>query len=155
MIHPNKHTEHLNSEHGQGIACLSQTDRMSISDIRHCMSQDADAPNITCLLLCRIPQNGVLLRTVLDQVTGDLSDTRTRYLGSRPVKLFRVRMQNNEAVSWPECSVLCCRSVCRLCTVPATVPADRQTILLDHWAGTNNHRAEMLARRSRLTSTLL
>ena len=45
------------------------------------------------------PQNGVLLRTVLDQVTGDLSDTRTRYIGSRPVKLFRVRMQNNEAVS--------------------------------------------------------
>ena len=34
-------------------------------------------------------QNGVLLRTVLDQVTGDLSDTRTRYLGSKPVKLFR------------------------------------------------------------------
>ena len=30
-------------------------------------------------------QNGVLLRTVLDPVTGDLADTRTRYLGSRPV----------------------------------------------------------------------
>lgn len=43
-------------------------------------------------------QNGVLLRTVLDPVTGDLSDTRTRYLGSRPVKLFRLRMQGNEAV---------------------------------------------------------
>ncbi|XP_045893114.1 splicing factor 3B subunit 3-like [Micropterus dolomieu] len=43
-------------------------------------------------------QNGVLLRTVLDQVSGDLSDTRTRYLGSRPVKLFRVRMQGQEAV---------------------------------------------------------
>uniref|UniRef100_A0A8C5BMP9 Splicing factor 3B subunit 3 n=1 Tax=Gadus morhua TaxID=8049 RepID=A0A8C5BMP9_GADMO len=43
-------------------------------------------------------QNGVLLRTVLDPVTGDLSDTRTRYLGSRPVKLFRVRMQGQEAV---------------------------------------------------------
>uniref|UniRef100_A0A3B4ZQQ2 Splicing factor 3b subunit 3 n=1 Tax=Stegastes partitus TaxID=144197 RepID=A0A3B4ZQQ2_9TELE len=42
--------------------------------------------------------NGVLLRTVLDPVTGDLSDTRTRYLGSRPVKLFRVRMQGQEAV---------------------------------------------------------
>uniref|UniRef100_H3AX27 Splicing factor 3B subunit 3 n=1 Tax=Latimeria chalumnae TaxID=7897 RepID=H3AX27_LATCH len=42
-------------------------------------------------------QNGVLLRTVLDPVTGDLSDTRTRYLGSRPVKLFRVRMQGQEA----------------------------------------------------------
>lgn len=44
-------------------------------------------------------QNGVLLRTVLDPVTGDLADTRTRYLGSRPVKLFRIRMQGSEAVS--------------------------------------------------------
>lgn len=43
-------------------------------------------------------QNGVLLRTVLDQVTGDLSDTRTRYLGSRPVKLFRIRMQGSDSV---------------------------------------------------------
>lgn len=43
--------------------------------------------------------NGVLLRTVLDPVTGDLSDTRTRYLGSRPVKLFRIKMQGNQAVS--------------------------------------------------------
>lgn len=34
----------------------------------------------------------------MDPVTGDLSDTRTRYLGSRPVKLFRVRMQGQEAV---------------------------------------------------------
>ena len=44
-------------------------------------------------------QNGVLLRTVLDTVTGDLSDTRTRYLGSRAVKLFRIMMQGSEAVS--------------------------------------------------------
>lgn len=43
-------------------------------------------------------QNGVLLRAVLDTVTGDLSDTRTRYLGSRPVKLFRITMQGSEAV---------------------------------------------------------
>lgn len=58
----------------------------------------------------------MLLRTVLDPVTGDLSDTRTRYLGSRPVKLFRVRMQGQEAVSeagsrrgvdpGPRCSIL-------------------------------------------------
>ena len=33
-----------------------------------------------------------------DTVTGDLSDTRTRYLGSKPVKLFRVRMQGNDSV---------------------------------------------------------
>ncbi|XP_019849007.1 PREDICTED: splicing factor 3B subunit 3-like isoform X2 [Amphimedon queenslandica] len=43
-------------------------------------------------------QNGVLLRTALDNVTGDLSDTRTRYLGTRPVKLFRVRIQGTEGV---------------------------------------------------------
>lgn len=43
-------------------------------------------------------QNGVLLRTVIDNVSGDLSDTRTRYLGSRAVKLFVVRMQNSSAV---------------------------------------------------------
>lgn len=42
--------------------------------------------------------NGVLLRTVLDAQSGDLADTRTRYLGSRPVKLFRIRMQGAEAV---------------------------------------------------------
>lgn len=28
--------------------------------------------------MCLVLQNGVLLRTVLDLVTGDLSDTRTR-----------------------------------------------------------------------------
>lgn len=49
--------------------------------------------------VCNIFQNGVLLRTVLDSVTGDLSDTRTRYLGVRPVKLFRITMQGSEAVS--------------------------------------------------------
>ncbi|ESO03752.1 hypothetical protein HELRODRAFT_100012 [Helobdella robusta] len=43
-------------------------------------------------------QNGVLLRTVLDSVTGDLSDTRTRYLGSRSVKLFKVMMQGTESI---------------------------------------------------------
>ena len=38
---------------------------------------------------------------------------------------------------------------------PTIISADRQTILLDHWAGTNNRRARLLIRRSRLTSTLL
>uniref|UniRef100_T1J553 Splicing factor 3B subunit 3 n=1 Tax=Strigamia maritima TaxID=126957 RepID=T1J553_STRMM len=46
----------------------------------------------------QVCKNGVLLRTVLDQVTGDLSDTRTRYLGSRAVKLFRIRMQGSDSV---------------------------------------------------------
>ena len=32
-------------------------------------------------------QNGVLLRTVLDMVTGDLSDTRTRYRNSMTLQI--------------------------------------------------------------------
>jgi splicing factor 3B subunit 3 len=43
-------------------------------------------------------QNGALLRTVLDPTTGELLDTRTRYLGSRPVKLFKITIQGAEAV---------------------------------------------------------
>ncbi|KAF9331167.1 Splicing factor 3B subunit 3 [Podila minutissima] len=43
-------------------------------------------------------QNGVLLRTVLDQTTGQLSDTRTRFLGARAVRLFEMNMAGNPAV---------------------------------------------------------
>jgi splicing factor 3B subunit 3 len=50
------------------------------------------------LLLLFSLKNGVLLRSVLDSVTGDMSDTRTRYIGSKPIKLFRILMQGNEAV---------------------------------------------------------
>ncbi|KZS98614.1 hypothetical protein SISNIDRAFT_515078 [Sistotremastrum niveocremeum HHB9708] len=43
-------------------------------------------------------QNGVLLRTVLDPVNGQLTDTRTRFLGSRHVRLVRVTVQRNAAM---------------------------------------------------------
>ena len=43
-------------------------------------------------------QNGVLLRTVLDTTTGQLTDTRTRFLGTRPVKLLRVQVQKNPSI---------------------------------------------------------
>lgn len=42
--------------------------------------------------------SGVYLRTVLDEVTGELSDTRTRFLGPKPAKLFRVAVQGQTAV---------------------------------------------------------
>lgn len=42
--------------------------------------------------------SGVYLRTVLDEVTGELSDTRTRFLGLKPVKLFRVSVKGQTAV---------------------------------------------------------
>jgi splicing factor 3B subunit 3 len=42
--------------------------------------------------------SGVYLRTVLDEVTGDLSDTRTRFLGPKPVKLFQVKVKDQTSV---------------------------------------------------------
>lgn len=42
--------------------------------------------------------NGVYIRTVLDPATGQLTDTRTRFLGSRPVKLVRVKVHGDTAV---------------------------------------------------------
>ena len=43
-------------------------------------------------------QNGVLLRTVLDAVTGQLTDTRTRFLGSKAVRLVRTKVHGQSAV---------------------------------------------------------
>ncbi len=43
-------------------------------------------------------QNGVLLRTVLDAVTGQLTDTRTRFLGNKAVRLIRTKVHGQTAV---------------------------------------------------------
>ncbi len=65
----------------------------------HSSSGDSGQPAAGGILYLNIGlNNGVLLRDVLDPVTGELSDTRTRYLGTSPVKLFRVAMQGGEAV---------------------------------------------------------
>jgi splicing factor 3B subunit 3 len=42
--------------------------------------------------------SGVYLRTVLDEITGDLSDTRTRFLGSKAVKLYRTPVNGQQAL---------------------------------------------------------
>ena len=42
--------------------------------------------------------SGVYLRTVLDEITGELSDTRTRFLGHKPAKLFRASVKGQPAV---------------------------------------------------------
>jgi len=42
--------------------------------------------------------NGVMQRVAVDATSGALSDTRTRFLGSRPVKLFRVVVQGTQAL---------------------------------------------------------
>lgn len=63
-------------------------------------SSDEPGMNSLSMLYLNIGlQNGVLLRTVLDGVTGEMADTRARYLGGKPVKLFKIKTRGNEAVS--------------------------------------------------------
>ncbi|KAG4151376.1 hypothetical protein ERO13_D04G061100v2 [Gossypium hirsutum] len=50
-------------------------------------------------------QNGVLFRTVVDMVTGQLSDSRSRFLGLRPPKLFSVKVRGRPAML---CLCCCC-----------------------------------------------
>ena len=42
--------------------------------------------------------SGVYLRTVLDEVTGELTDTRQKFLGPKPAKLFQVSVQGRPCV---------------------------------------------------------
>ena len=42
--------------------------------------------------------SGVYLRTVLDEITGELSDVRTRFLGVKPAKLFRVTVGGQNCI---------------------------------------------------------
>ena len=42
--------------------------------------------------------NGVLLRTQVDRITGQLSDTRTRFLGTRPPKLFAAAVKGQRSM---------------------------------------------------------
>ncbi|KAL1837554.1 hypothetical protein VTJ49DRAFT_3657 [Mycothermus thermophilus] len=42
--------------------------------------------------------SGVYLRTVLDEVTGELTDTRQKFLGPKPTRLFQVSVENRSCV---------------------------------------------------------
>ncbi|XP_049296828.1 splicing factor 3B subunit 3 isoform X1 [Anopheles funestus] len=81
-------------------ALPSAAESLCIVEMGTIESSEDDGVTTTtgCIYLNIGLTNGVLLRTVLDPVSGDLADTRTRYLGSRPVKLFRIQMQGSEAV---------------------------------------------------------
>ena len=42
--------------------------------------------------------NGSLLRTNIDQITGTLTDTRTRVIGEKSVKLFKIKVKGKNAI---------------------------------------------------------
>ncbi|KMZ56551.1 hypothetical protein ZOSMA_93G00150 [Zostera marina] len=51
-----------------------------------------------CFIILGFRINGDLFRTVVDMVTGQLTDTRSRFLGSRPPKLFSVMVRGRRAM---------------------------------------------------------
>ena len=42
--------------------------------------------------------SGIYIRTIMDEVTGELSETRRRFLGPKPVKLVRVSVKGESAI---------------------------------------------------------
>lgn len=80
-------------------ALPSAAESLCLVEMGHAEATDEGTPQTGGSIYLNIGlSNGVLLRTILDPISGDLADTRTRYLGSRPVKLFRIKMQGSEAV---------------------------------------------------------
>ena len=59
---------------------------------------DAEAGGIGSLFLQIGLQNGILLRTEVDPVMGTLSDTRRRFLGTRPPKLVPCQVRGERAM---------------------------------------------------------
>lgn len=56
------------------------------------------SPGGKALRCCAGLANGVLLRTQVDRITGQLSDTRTRFLGTRPPKLFAANVKGQRSM---------------------------------------------------------
>jgi len=69
------------------------------SSISVCEMLDAslDRHHLT-MFVCIGLANGVYIRTVLDPSTGQLTDTRTRFLGGRPVRLVRTQVHGDTAM---------------------------------------------------------
>ncbi|OAA57849.1 nuclear mRNA splicing factor protein [Niveomyces insectorum RCEF 264] len=62
------------------------------------MAMDDSSAGGSALYLHIGLQSGVYLRTVLDEVTGELTDTRQRFLGPKTVRLFQVSVQRRVCV---------------------------------------------------------
>jgi splicing factor 3B subunit 3 len=62
------------------------------------MAMDDSSAGGSALYLHIGLNSGVYLRTVLDEITGELTDTRLKFLGPKPVRLFQVTVQSRVCV---------------------------------------------------------
>lgn len=73
--------------------CLETISMQALSAMPEslCLTEMIDSTSgITSLFVNIGLSNGVLLRTTIDSITGALTDTRLRFLGAKPVKLFPI-----------------------------------------------------------------
>ncbi|KAJ1984548.1 pre-mRNA-splicing factor rse1 [Dimargaris verticillata] len=76
-------------------SCLESQSMQVLNAVPHSlclqeMAGHAAHPQATTMYLFVGLRNGVMIRTVVDPVGGQLSETRTRFLGPKPVQLFAV-----------------------------------------------------------------
>ncbi|KAJ2895181.1 hypothetical protein MKZ38_006846 [Zalerion maritima] len=64
----------------------------------HIMAMDDSASGGSTLYLHIGLHSGVYLRTVLDEITGELTDTRQKFLGPKTVRLFQVSVQQRPCI---------------------------------------------------------
>ncbi|ORX58556.1 hypothetical protein BCR36DRAFT_318081 [Piromyces finnis] len=83
-------------------SCLQPLAMQAVNSIPESLSiiemKDFSVDGQNTLYLNMGLQNGILLRTVIDTVTGALSDMRMRFLGTRPVKLFEIKIKGEPAL---------------------------------------------------------
>lgn len=98
------------------VGCMDNTVRMLSLDPSNCLEELSlqalsatptalalnemvdSTSGITSLFLNIGLGNGVLLRTTVDSVTGVLTDSRLRFLGAKPIKLFSVQIAGQAAL---------------------------------------------------------
>ncbi|KAI8321068.1 splicing factor 3b, subunit 3 [Martensiomyces pterosporus] len=92
------------------VGCEDQTVRIYSLDPQHCLeslSMQAVAEvaqsvaiveQLSALSLYIGLRNGLLMRSSIDETSGEIDDTRTRFLGARAVQLCQVKVRDTDAV---------------------------------------------------------
>ena len=78
-------------------ALPSQPESVSLLEVSNKISMEIEEGEKDLYLHVGL-HNGVLLKTAVDSVTGSLTDTRTRFLGSKAVRLFKVNIMGHSAL---------------------------------------------------------
>lgn len=81
------------------LALVSHPHTLCLAQLQNEPSASSDSEHSTSALFLSIGlDNGVLQQSRIDPITANLTDSRSRFLGAKPVKLFRVTIEGKRAV---------------------------------------------------------